>query len=104
MIRYILKLANEKDEAEIKATKEEFNKTISEIEEYKKVFRYSVRIYLLNATGLRVSDSATCEEGYVWIKRYDDDREYKDEKKPFQISSGEINTPYTIEVEWPVTI
>ncbi len=61
------------------------------------------RIYLLNTSNLTLEDPSI-EEAFVWIKRWESDREWRDEKeKYFQIVSGEINQSYPVIVIYPET-
>lgn len=106
IIRYVLKLVKDSDKDEILKVEEEFTKIQKELSAYKeqkhKCF-FICRIYLLNTSNLTIEDS-TVEEAFVWIKRWESDREWKDEKeKYFQVSSGEINQCYPLQVIYPET-
>jgi len=60
------------------------------------------RIYLLNVSNVTFDDSLNKENAFYWIKRYDSDTNFKQDKKFFDIEDGEINDTVSIPVKWPV--
>lgn len=106
LIRYVLKLMREDDTDENKRKLEEefetFKEELFSLREVKNKNLFVCRIYLLNTSNLHVDDN-TVEQAYVWIRRWEGDREWKDEKKAFQVSTGEINQCYSMMVQYPET-
>lgn len=112
-IRFIAKLVEEEDDENlgnkkllsenlIKEVEESFNISSLKFKEFnkKKNCIFICRVYILNVSNLKTSDS-NIEDAFVWIKRFKDDREYKDSKRPFKVNTGEINCAYSLEVIWP---
>lgn len=60
------------------------------------------RVYLLNVSNVTFDDSFNKENAFYWIKRYESDSNFKQDKKFFDIEDGEINDMITIPVKWPV--
>jgi hypothetical protein len=60
------------------------------------------RVYLLNISNVTVEDTLNKESAFFWIKRYESDSNFKQDKKFFDIEDGEINDFVSIPVKWPV--
>lgn len=69
-----------------------------EIKKQKKTF--ICRVYLLNISNITYDDDN--REAFYWIKRYDEDVNFKQDKKYFDIEEGEINDSVSMPVKWPV--
>lgn len=101
ILRYIGRLVNENDKCLTENISENFTQSCKKFSEMKpKDFLFSLRLYLLNITFV---NNSTAENGFVWIKRFKGDMEYKDIKRPFKIINGEINSTYEIDLVWPDT-
>lgn len=57
---------------------------------------------MLNCSNLSL-DGFDVENAFIMIRRFKDDREYSDERSPFQVSNGEVNRFHPVKVRWPVT-
>lgn len=63
-------------------------------------FLFSCRVYIYNAISLKLNNLSS-KEGFIWIKRWNDDKEYKD-NKPFNLNDANINRTYfSIDIVWP---
>jgi hypothetical protein len=111
IMRYLLKVVkNKTDDEEKKADlqvlqdkeEEEFERMKSIINKAKNESGYICRLYILNTSNLHIDDCSV-EEAFVWIKRYPEDREWKDDKNPFSVNTGEVNQAYFIKVIYPDT-
>lgn len=76
-------------------------------EESIKIFQKSeknfiCRVYLLNISNVTLDDGLIKENGFYWIKRFDKDENYKQDKKFFDLEDGEINDAVSMPVKWPV--
>lgn len=104
ILRYVMLLVKEDESKENKQKVEQefisLKRELFSLRDIKNKNIFVCRIYLLNTSNLHIDDNSV-EQAFVWIRRWDDDREYKDEKKAFQISTGEINQCYSLQVIYP---
>jgi len=105
LLRYLLKLVKFED-PNYREVQDQFKQTQDEITEFrdkKEKCLFACRVYILNTSNLTLEDTII-EEGFVWIKRWQNDREWNDEKENyFKIMSGEINQIYPLVVIYPET-
>jgi hypothetical protein len=102
ILRYKINLVKESDKEKVEKTEREFNEFRNDLDVYKnnEARNFLCRLYLLNTSNLTTDDSA--EEAFVWIKRYDSDTEWKDERT-FSVAIGEINQMYPLLIRYPET-
>jgi hypothetical protein len=99
---YILNVAPY-DNPELLRKKEiEFNSSMSLFKSSDKAF--ICRVYLLNISNITIDDGLIKENGFYWIKRYEKDENYKQDKKFFDLEDGEINDAVSMPIKWPVSI
>jgi hypothetical protein len=60
------------------------------------------RVYLLNVSNITLHDGLDKDFGFYWIKRYNKDENFKQDKKFFDLEEGEINDAVSMPVKWPV--
>ena len=105
IIRYFLKLSKESNNQRIEKIQKNFlhfKKKMLSFKDNSKKCLHACRVYILNTSNLTIDDSSV-EEGFVWIKRYQSDREHKKDKTPFKINSGEVNQLIGLKVIYPET-
>lgn len=98
-INYFLKICNDEDEEESQNISNKMKEFKSKIEDIKNNNEYICRIYIYNCSNLTSNEGT--ENAYIWIKRYSSDEEFKDNKNPFLILSGEVNKVYSLNLLWP---
>lgn len=97
---YVLDMAPV-DNLEILRKKEiEFTNTMNIFKSSDRAF--ICRVYLLNISNVTLDDGLIKENGFYWIKRFDKDENYKQDKKFFDLEDGEINDAVSMPVKWPV--
>jgi len=90
---------------EIEAKKESFINRVKLFTDLKKEKpSFICRVYLLNLSNVTVDDSLNKESAFFWIKRYESDSNFKQDKKFFDIEDGEINDSVNIPIKWPVIL
>jgi hypothetical protein len=98
-VNYFLKICSNDNEEESQRISDEMKIFKNEIENIKNNNEYICRIYIYNCSNLTSNENT--ENAFIWIKRYESDEEFKDDKTPFMILSGEVNKVYSLNVLWP---
>lgn len=60
------------------------------------------RVYLINLSNVTFDDSMQKENAFYWIKRWETDSNFKQDKKFFDLEDGEINDSVSMLLKWPV--
>lgn len=97
---YILSMAPADNMEILKKKEKEFNQQMNIFKKSDKAF--ICRVYLLNISNITIDDGLIKENGFYWIKRFDKDENYKQDKKFFDLEDGEINDAVSMPVKWPV--
>jgi len=97
---YILNMAPADNFELLKKKEKEFNNAMNVFKSSDKAF--ICRVYLLNISNITIDDGLIKENGFYWIKRFDKDENYKQDKKFFDLEDGEINDAVSMPVKWPV--
>ena len=106
-LRYILKICKENDSPEVKKRiLDQFNESMKFIKDTAEQKVFSVRIYVLNCSNLTSGGvGGGIPDSFVWIKRFDDDREMKDLNKVIEKSNNpEIMSVFTTKCIYPVIL
>ncbi len=104
-LRFVLKICKENDPPEVqKRVMDQFTEYMKMIREAVEHKVFSVRIYVLNCSNL-TSNGGGSPDSFVWIKRFDDDREMKDLNKIIEKSNNpEIMSVFTTKCIYPVIV
>jgi hypothetical protein len=100
-INYFVKICEDNDNEYTDSVNQEYLNFINEIKLLTVENEYICRVYIYNCTNLTPTKSGT-ENGFIWVKRYETDEEFKDEST-FNILSGEVNRVFSLNVLWPYT-
>jgi hypothetical protein len=101
-INYLIKFCEDEDNENTRNIEKEFKSIVNEIKLISIKNEYICRVYIYNCTALTPENSTT-ENAFIWIKRYDTDEEFKDDKTTFNVLTGEVNKVYSLNVLWPYT-
>ena len=99
---YILKMVPDDNPEKLEKEKMQFYKSINIFKGCDKNF--ICRVYLLNVSNITLYDGLDKDFGFYWIKRYNKDDNFKQDKKFFDLEEGEINDAVSMPVKWPVCL
>jgi len=105
-ILFVLDLAPKDGDLEkLKKKKNEFKEKIQRFKDLQQEKpSFVCRVYLINLSNVTFDDSMQKENAFYWIKRWETDSNFKQDKKFFDLEDGEINDSVSMLLKWPVKI
>ena len=97
---YILNMVPADNQEKLQKATNEYLKSMNMFRDCDKNF--ICRVYLLNVSNITLHDGLDKDFGFYWIKRYNKDENFKQDKKFFDLEEGEINDAVSMPVKWPV--
>lgn len=97
---YILNIIPAQNKEKIEKANIEYKNSMNLFRDCDKNF--ICRVYLLNVSNITLYDGLDKDFGFYWIKRYNKDENFKQDKKFFDLEEGEINDAVSMPVKWPV--